>query len=68
MAHPLLTLCVGLWNSENMKSGLEGWCVALFTNILGWTKEEVDVFLIKVQAEIANTKIHSYWTVYVYLT
>jgi hypothetical protein len=51
-----------------MKSGLEGWCVALFTNILGWTKEEVDVFLIKVQAEIANTKIHSYWTVYVYLT
>ncbi len=68
MAHPLLTLSAGMWNSASMKSGLEGWFVALFTNILGWSKEEVDVFLIKVQAEIANTKMHSYWTMYVYLT
>lgn len=31
---------------------MEGICLALFTRALGWTKEEVDMFLIRVKSDM----------------
>jgi hypothetical protein len=46
---------------ENVLSGLEAITMAIYTRILGWSKEEVDIFLIDVRKEMKDTKIHVYW-------
>lgn len=45
--------------------GLEGLSVGLFTRVLGWSRESVDVFLAEVRKDLSNTAIHAYWPVYV---
>ena len=35
--------------------------MAIFTRVLGWTKEETDVFLVDVRKDMKNTKYHAYW-------
>lgn len=44
-----------------MTPALEGFSMALFTRILGWSKEEVETFLIDVRKEMKDPKIHAYW-------
>ncbi|KAH8651602.1 S-adenosyl-L-methionine-dependent methyltransferase [Tricladium varicosporioides] len=56
---------LGIWNLENTAPELESFSMALFTRILGWSKEEVEVFLIGVRKEMKDTKIHAYWPIYV---
>lgn len=51
----------GMWNYENIAGGLYGVSVALFTRALGWTAEELEVFLVDVRKELKDTKIHSYF-------
>jgi hypothetical protein len=34
---------IGIWQRENLLSGASGISIALFTRILGWTPEEVEV-------------------------
>jgi hypothetical protein len=50
----------GMWNLENM-TALGGFNMALFTRVLGWSKEEVETFLIDVRKEMKDPKIHAYW-------
>lgn len=52
-----------MWTLEDMTAGLEGFSLGLFTRVLGWSAEEVQVFIAKVRKDFANTKIHSYWPV-----
>jgi hypothetical protein len=53
---------LGAWNLENIMSGLEGFTLAPFTRIYGWTPEEVELFLIDLRKEkMRNTNIHAYW-------
>lgn len=52
---------IGMWNLENTTPALEGFSMALFTRVLGWSKEEVETFLIDVRKEMKNPKIHAYW-------
>jgi hypothetical protein len=52
---------VGLWNQANTLDGLEGFSMAIFTRVLGWTPEEVTIFLIRVREDTKNRKIHNYW-------
>lgn len=54
---------LGLWNLANTLDGLEGFTLALFTRILGWRPEEVQVFLAGVRADTKNKQIHNYWPV-----
>ncbi|QGI63796.1 hypothetical protein CEK27_007767 [Fusarium fujikuroi] len=56
---------LGAWNLENISSGLEGLSSAVYTRVLGWTKEELDVLLAKVRREMKDRTIHSYWPIYV---
>jgi hypothetical protein len=50
-----------MWVYEDLAPGLEGLSMALFTRLLGWSKEEVDVFLVSVRNDMKNTKYHAYW-------
>ncbi|KLU85185.1 hypothetical protein MAPG_04215 [Magnaporthiopsis poae ATCC 64411] len=52
---------LGLWSLDNMHSALEGASLAPLTRGLGWTKEEVLVFVAQVRKDLRNTKIHAYW-------
>ena len=54
---------LGLWNMVNTLDGLEGFTLAMFTRVLGWQPEEVQVFLAGVRKDVKNPGIHAYWPV-----
>ncbi|KAF7954589.1 hypothetical protein EAE96_005709 [Botrytis aclada] len=56
---------LGMWNQENLTSGLMGISVAIFTRLLGWSVDELEVFLVDVRREMKDTSIHAYWEIYV---
>ncbi len=45
-----------------MRDGIEAMSMALFTRELGWTVEEVQVFLVHVRRELGDGNIFAYWT------
>ncbi|KAF4855884.1 putative urea carboxylase [Colletotrichum siamense] len=56
---------LGDWNNENINNGFVAITMAPFTRALGWTKEEVHVFLPGVRKDLNDKSIHAYWPVYV---
>lgn len=56
---------LGLWTQASVLPGLEGMSLALFTRVLGWTREETLVFCAEVRQDVKNTGIHAYWNGYV---
>ncbi|KAH7237855.1 hypothetical protein NCS52_01566400 [Fusarium sp. LHS14.1] len=54
---------LGAWSSVNTEDSLEGLSMALFTRCLGWTPEEVGVFLVDVRKDLNNPSIHAYWSI-----
>ncbi|KIV88712.1 hypothetical protein PV10_08370 [Exophiala mesophila] len=55
---------IGLWTYHNMSGNLLGISVAFFTRGLGWTVEELEVFLAKVRTDMKNTQFHAVWPIY----
>ncbi|KAL2760018.1 hypothetical protein ACRALDRAFT_1079087 [Sodiomyces alcalophilus JCM 7366] len=56
---------MGMWNLENVVGGLSGLSLALFTRVLGWTVEELELFLVDVRRDMKDTSIHAYWKIIV---
>lgn len=52
---------IGMWNNENITPSLEGLSLGMFTRVLGWQKEEVEIFLTEVRKDMKNPKIHAYF-------
>lgn len=52
---------LGRWNCVNIQQGLEGFCLALLTRGLGWTKDEVDIFVARVNRDLSDRRIHAYF-------
>lgn len=52
---------LGMWVQENFATGIEAMSLALFTRVLGWSKDEVTVFLAEVKHDMRNRSIHAYW-------
>lgn len=52
---------LGKWNLVNFDIGLEGVSLALFTRVLGWSKDEVLALCTDVRKEMRNPKVHGYW-------
>ena len=50
-----------MWNHENITPALEGLSMGMFTRVLGWQREEVEVFLADVRKEMKDTRIHVYF-------
>ncbi|KAL9131007.1 MAG: hypothetical protein Q9217_000949 [Psora testacea] len=56
---------LGAFQLVAMLDGIQGLTMALWTRFLGWTEDEIEVFLAKIRAEWRDRKIHSYWPLYV---
>ncbi|KAH7183509.1 S-adenosyl-L-methionine-dependent methyltransferase [Fusarium flagelliforme] len=54
---------LGLWNNVNASSALDALTMAPFTRGLGWSREEVEAFLVKLKSDWNNPKIHAYWPI-----
>ena len=52
---------VGLCHREQFLQGLSGIATGLFTRVLHWTLDHVEVYLALVRKDIANPRIHGYW-------
>jgi hypothetical protein len=52
-----------MWTYENLGVGASGLSLALFTRALGWSADQVEVFLVDVRKAMRNKAIHSYWPV-----
>lgn len=50
---------IGAWHYVTKSEGLEAVTLRLFTNVLGWTPEEVLIFLAGVRADLKNKNIHA---------
>ncbi|KAL2836750.1 S-adenosyl-L-methionine-dependent methyltransferase [Aspergillus pseudodeflectus] len=51
---------LGLYNRLQWVEGIEGWCMYLLTNVLRWTREEVEVYLAKMRKGLQDPTIHAY--------
>ena len=56
---------LGRWVMENFTWGCESMCLALFTRVLNWSLEEVQVFMALVRADLRNKKMHAYWNFWI---
>ncbi|CAD6573919.1 MAG: hypothetical protein ASARMPRED_006361 [Alectoria sarmentosa] len=56
---------VGAWNYLQIMEGLEAFTYALFTRVLGYSQQEVDVVCAKIRKEMRNSKMHAYFYLYV---
>lgn len=50
---------VGAFNLVQLREGLEGFSLALFTRILGWSTDELEVLLSKVRKDLDNRNVHA---------
>jgi hypothetical protein len=46
-----------------MLEGISGLSIAVFTKLLGWSPDELEVLLAKVRSEWKTRSIHQYWPV-----
>ncbi|KAI9809366.1 MAG: hypothetical protein M1827_006878 [Pycnora praestabilis] len=49
----------GLFHHAQLRDGLQGIAMALFTRVLGWTSQEVEVLLVGVRKELDDRSIHA---------
>ncbi|KAF4334953.1 mrna 3 end-processing yth1 [Fusarium beomiforme] len=54
---------LGVWNNENGNFFLEAVAIAPLTRALGWSKEEVTVFIAQARKELNDPRIHAYWPI-----
>ncbi|PNH52362.1 hypothetical protein VD0003_g4944 [Verticillium dahliae] len=52
---------LGMWTYENLGNGASGLSMALFTRALGWTQQEVELFLVDVRRDMKDRSVHGYW-------
>ena len=51
---------IGIWNHTHLMMGLEGLLMRPLTTFLGWSPEEVQVFLIGLRKDLTSPNIHAY--------
>ncbi|CAG9977312.1 unnamed protein product [Clonostachys byssicola] len=56
---------VGRWAMENFTMGCESMSQALFTRALGWSIDELRVFMTQVRQDLKNRRIHAYWNFWI---
>jgi hypothetical protein len=51
---------LSIWLQHDLLIGVEAWSMALFTRLLGWSPERLQVLLEGVRKDIKDTSIHAY--------
>ncbi|KAK3948125.1 S-adenosyl-L-methionine-dependent methyltransferase [Pseudoneurospora amorphoporcata] len=52
---------IGLYTYATMTTDVEGLVQFMYTNVMGWSKEEVTVYAAHMRQELKNMKIHGYF-------
>ncbi|KDN60503.1 hypothetical protein CSUB01_06090 [Colletotrichum sublineola] len=55
---------IGAWNYENFAANWEAFTMAPFTRALAWTKEEVLIHAMEVRRDLADRRIHAYFSLW----
>jgi hypothetical protein len=53
------------WCQQNLLDGLNAMSMALFTRVLGWSTERIEVLLAEVRNDLRDRSIHAYAEVYI---
>lgn len=56
---------LGRMQEDNIVSGLGGLSMAYFSRVLGWSKNEIEVYLVDVRKSISDRNVHAYHKVFV---
>ncbi|KAK7529926.1 S-adenosyl-L-methionine-dependent methyltransferase [Phyllosticta citribraziliensis] len=56
---------LGRFNENGLLEGLQAFTLAWFHRGLGWTKEEIEVYLVQVRKAISDRNVHAYHKMYV---
>ncbi|OJJ79327.1 class I SAM-dependent methyltransferase [Aspergillus glaucus CBS 516.65] len=56
---------LGRYHQVNMFEAIGPYCYALFTRILGWSKEEIEVMIAGIRKELRDPSVHVYTKVHV---
>jgi hypothetical protein len=51
---------LGRYMQVNMIESMESYSMALFTRVLGWSPDEVNIFLAGVRQELTDRSLHIY--------
>ena len=51
---------LGRWGNADFSEGVQGFSMAFLTRVLGWTQQEVEVFLVDVRKDLRDKSKHSY--------
>jgi hypothetical protein len=51
---------LGKFWRNSLLEGLQGFSLAYFSRAFGWTKDEIEVYLVNVRRAIADASVHSY--------
>jgi SAM-dependent methyltransferase len=51
---------LSVYFQQDILDGLEGFSMKLFTNLLGWSKEDVQTFLVDVRKDLKDRSIHAF--------
>ncbi|KAF7590690.1 hypothetical protein BBP40_002525 [Aspergillus hancockii] len=55
---------LGMWNLVHCEQGIEGWAMALLTRVMGWSFEEVQVFLAQMRTGLRDySRLNAYFYV-----
>ncbi|KAF7556940.1 hypothetical protein G7Z17_g985 [Cylindrodendrum hubeiense] len=54
---------LGAWGNVNLVGGVQGLSMFLFTKMLGWSTDELEVFCVDVRKDMCNKEFHGYWRV-----
>jgi hypothetical protein len=56
---------IGAFEMHNLLRGLSGMCLRMFSKGFGWTRDEIEIYLVGVRKDIQNMSYHTYWDLYV---
>jgi trans-aconitate methyltransferase len=55
---------IGRFWADSLSAGVQGFALALFTRYLGWTKDELEVYLVEVRQSLQDKTVHAYHKLY----
>ncbi|OCK86192.1 S-adenosyl-L-methionine-dependent methyltransferase [Lepidopterella palustris CBS 459.81] len=56
---------LGRFNETNLLDGLQAFSLQLFQKGLGWTKDEIEVYLVQVRKALSDRNVHAYHKIFV---
>lgn len=55
---------IGRFWADSLTAGVQGFALALFTRYMGWTKDELEVYLVDVRQSLQDRSVHAYQKLY----